>query len=304
MENVSASPREEGARQLQAGNLPEAERLLSEAVRLDPGDARAYGLLGICQARQGNLPAALVALRQASALQPGDAAAHYNLALAAFQAGDTREAASAVRRALQLQPEHAGAQDLLRRIEASGAASTVAPPAAAPAAPNAAPAPPLLGGPAQTWQPAPAAGPAPGAPMTLPTGTPHAAAVPAGKLPGIGRRFLRGWGWGLLYGQWWTLWSTISMFLFSRGSVPSDWWVETIGQAIIYGFFGAITGWIIGLANLDEEKGWMVGVGAGLIILGLEMLLGGGFMAINIFFYVFTGRYIGAGIASRVQRPV
>jgi hypothetical protein len=128
-----------------------------------------------------------------------------------------------------------------------------------------------------------------------------------GKPPSVGLRLLRGWGWGIVYGQWWTLWTVISAFvgLGGRPTFNAEFFIGKVVEAIAYGFFGSLAGLIIGAANLEEEQGVYVGVGAGLLLLGLEYLVyKSPLVLINIFFYFFTGRYVGRGIAGRVQQPV
>ncbi|MGV3720016.1 MAG: hypothetical protein ACO1SX_03815, partial [Actinomycetota bacterium] len=126
-----------------------------------------------------------------------------------------------------------------------------------------------------------------------------------GKPPSIGRRLLRGWGWGMLYGQWWTLWSIISWVLWGRASLDPKFFIGVLIYAVAYGFVGSLVGIIIGAANLDEDQGVYVGVGAGVVIMGLRFLLSPDPMQfLNIIFYYFTGRYIGGGVAGRVQQPV
>lgn len=126
-----------------------------------------------------------------------------------------------------------------------------------------------------------------------------------GQPPSLGRRLLRGWGWGTFYGQWWTLWSFISSIIWGRASIDPKFLLMTLVEAFVFGFFGSLVGLTIAAANLDEDQGVYVGVGAGMVVLGLEFLMSGSaFSLVNVFFYFFTGRYIGRGIAGRVQQPV
>jgi hypothetical protein len=76
-------------------------------------------------------------------------------------------------------------------------------------------------------------------------------------------------------------------------------------RGFVYSFFGMLVGLIIAFADLDEEKGSWVGVGAGLVLCVLYMLLTQNFLAlINVFFYYVTGREVGRGLARRIQAPV
>jgi hypothetical protein len=160
------------------------------------------------------------------------------------------------------------------------------------------------------WTPAP---PSAGAPQQEAyTGSPAAMYYAqdqtyGDKPPSVGLRLLRGWGWGIVYGQWWTLWTLISAFvgIGGRPTFNAEFFIGMVVYAVAFGFFGSLAGLIIGAANLEEEQGVYVGVGAGLLLLGLEFLMSQSALAfINIFFYFFTGRYIGRGIAGRVQQPV
>jgi hypothetical protein len=81
--------------------------------------------------------------------------------------------------------------------------------------------------------------------------------------------------------------------------------IETVVYFFIYTFAGSMAGIVIGLMDADENRGAIVGVVIGLLMCGLEVLLSGSaFMLVNVFFYFFTGRFIGRGLASRVQAPV
>ena len=126
------------------------------------------------------------------------------------------------------------------------------------------------------------------------------------EAPSLGRRLLRGWLWGMLYGQWWTLWFVISSFLWRMDQATSPGMiVVTIVYAIVNGFFGSLAGLVIGALNADETAGAGIGIGAGMLIMLLEVVVfRSAFQLVNIFFYFFTGRYVGSGIAGRVQRPV
>jgi hypothetical protein len=76
-------------------------------------------------------------------------------------------------------------------------------------------------------------------------------------------------------------------------------------MAVIYGFFGVLTGLIIAAANLDDDSGLKVGIGVGLLIcVGRALLTANPFMVVNVFFYFFTGREVGRGLTARIQRLV
>jgi hypothetical protein len=144
---------------------------------------------------------------------------------------------------------------------------------------------------------APAAGASP--PETL---TEQAAELPEGTPPGLLRRLGRGWLWGIWHGQWWTLMTVVSGFIWGRGW-PGNWMV--VGLAFFYGFFGSITGIIIGAANASISTGTAIGVGMGILVCLLETLMEqDARMLINLIFFFFTGQFVGAGITARVQQPV
>jgi hypothetical protein len=120
--------------------------------------------------------------------------------------------------------------------------------------------------------------------------------------PGIGKRLGRGLLWGLIYGQWWTVLTIFWSFFWSHGSVGIG---EIIFYAFFYGFFGCVAGLIIGAANLGMSAGTMVGVGVGIVVCLIEMALShDAGSLVNIFFYFFTGRFVGSGITWRVQQAV
>jgi hypothetical protein len=330
--------RDEGARLLQAGDFDAALRLLQQAVAENPGDGRAHGYLGICHARRGDLPTALLSLQEAARLQPQDPGASYNLAMGLCQAQRLPEARAAVERTLALNPEHANAQQLLARIRAAqpstpspsapspppvGDASGV--PAAGASPYGAAPGPtagipsytPAAASP-QTWSPVPPQAPeaqpgawttAPGAAaVNAPQGmqyVPQAAPQPVMEPPGVGRRLARGWVWGILYGQWWTLWTVISGALWGglHFTVPEI--LTLVVMALAFAFFGSLCGLIIGAINASEGTGTVVGVGTGLLMCLLEALVTkSAFGFINVFWYFVTGRFVGRSITRKVQQPV
>lgn len=133
----------EGGRQLQAGRLDQAERILGEALSIAPQDPDANHLMGLVYHQAGrsdlaaplleravkaapkaaiirvNLGVALEAIdrgdnairhyRKAIRHEPAYALAHNNLGHALRQKGQFLEALTAYQRALELQPDHVGA---------------------------------------------------------------------------------------------------------------------------------------------------------------------------------------------------
>ena len=87
-----------------AGRYEEALPFLREAVRLDPGSAKAHNQLGTAHLRLRRLDEALPRFYQAVALDPEHAYAHYNIASILDQTGRSREALPYMRRFLELAP--------------------------------------------------------------------------------------------------------------------------------------------------------------------------------------------------------
>jgi hypothetical protein len=120
---------------------------------------------------------------------------------------------------------------------------------------------------------------------------------------------LRGIGWGPLFGQWWTLWTAISMMIWGGGFKDGAgmFLLEIVIYAVIYGFFGSVTGVIIALINPDDEEkvGGIVGIAVGLAVCGLEVLITHDPAGlVNVVFYFITGRFVGTGLAGRIMAPV
>jgi hypothetical protein len=123
--------------------------------------------------------------------------------------------------------------------------------------------------------------------------------------PGPGRRILRGMLWGVLYGQWWTALTIASAFMWGHASLDARLVVFAIDLSFYYGIAGSLTGVVIGAVNASIGTGLAIGVGAGLLLCAREALLSHDpGSLINIVFYFFTGRFVGAGITWRVQQPV
>ncbi len=91
----------------QTARLNEAIAQLTEAVRLDPGNAAAHCDLGSALGQQGHSDAAIAAFRQALRLTPGAAPAHLNLGVALAQQGAFDEAVACFERAIALAPDAA-----------------------------------------------------------------------------------------------------------------------------------------------------------------------------------------------------
>lgn len=151
--------------------------------------------------------------------------------------------------------------------------------------------------------------PASPAPEYAAAGAPLAAPIPLpgppidGVPPGLARRIVRGMGWGVLYGQWWTLWRLVSAVLWGQASLDTSFIVYMVVSAVVFGAAGSLTGIIIGASNASETTGTAIGVGAGIVLCLLQVLLfQSAAMLISLFFYFITGRYVGGGITGRVQQ--
>ena len=322
---------EEGKRLLGAGDAQKAMETLYAATQKDPSDTRPYGYLGMALVRLGDLPNGIAWLQGATQQQPNDAATHYNLAVALSQAQRFPEAKAALETALTLNPQHTQARAALDKINVNLSAPTTQPfPSSMPSASF-----PVQ---TQTEQPGLASG-GYASPQSLPSQTPaqepglamgglpmpaYSAPQPMGAAgmqynpaanqiaytaPTSGQRVMRGLGWGALCGQWWTVWNLFWATLHGLGSKGDNFMLTVLVMAIVFGLVfavaGAIVGLIIGAMDSDTSQGAIIGVVAGVLLCGVEVLLTkNSFMFINIFFWFFTGRYVGANIAAKVQRPV
>ncbi|MDQ2731377.1 MAG: tetratricopeptide repeat protein [Armatimonadota bacterium] len=166
---------------------------------------------------------------------------------------------------------------------------------------------------------APAAPPSPYGPATSPSSPtivhgpqgmsytpPTPASLPRQESPGAGLRFGRGLLWGAIWGQWWTLWTIIWMVVWQSGKHEMGFMaLEGLIYLFGYAFFGAVLGAVIAVINADISTGAVVGVVIGLIACGIEAYLAGSAsLMVNVFFYFFTGRFIGASVAKAVQQPI
>ncbi len=89
---------------MSTGQLPQAQAVAQELVRLDPPNAAAGQMLGVLLAEQGKIAAAQAQFANVVRLTPGDPAAHYNLAVALTQLGQLPVAAREYAAALALEP--------------------------------------------------------------------------------------------------------------------------------------------------------------------------------------------------------
>jgi hypothetical protein len=91
-----------------------------EAIRLQPGYARAYYNRGVALGAAGRIQPSLLDFQQAVALRPGYAEAHQNLGVVLGALGRREEARDAFRRALALRPDYQMARRNLEALERGG----------------------------------------------------------------------------------------------------------------------------------------------------------------------------------------
>jgi hypothetical protein len=127
------------------------------------------------------------------------------------------------------------------------------------------------------------------------------------KEAGLGKRLLRGLGWGPLYGQWWTLW----VVLFSERQVatqgPLRFILTAILVALFFGFFGTLTGLTIAIVAPAQKEpiGGYIGIGIGLLLYAIDVFIFKDPMKILTFwFFYISGQFIGKGLARRILQPV
>ncbi len=301
MSQPAETPLETGARLLQQGDAEGAIQQLMALVEVNPHDMQALGYLGVAFARKGDYAASIATLQRASRIAPEDSTVSHNLAVAYFHAGQPAEARVAAERALVLNPVHAGARQLLERLGATPAAAD------------------------PTWSssatvvadPAPlAALPFDVTPATFPASELSQAATSSGGLlmdastapvaqaPGIGARLLRGWGWGLVYGQYWTAWNLFWTLVWQGSKLGVEGMaITSVIMALFFAFCGSTLGLLMAITNAREGTAMIMtlAVGLGLFILELTVLGGS---PINFFFWFFTSRFVGTGIFNKVQEPV
>jgi hypothetical protein len=277
--------------QVEAGQVDDALTTLRALIQRTPSDGHAHALIGVCHAQQGNLEASVKALETAALLNPGDPAVEYNLACALFQVGRLDQAHWRVTRILETDPEHADAKALLPHVQRARAI------AAAPA-PGAVQRPEAASGFRTSGAPQPLG-------RSLPGGAPDLELTGS---PGMGRRLLRGVGWGLLYSLWWTVFSLIGAFLLSLFATKVEHAVIAFAlmgvmATLFHSAMGALAGVVTALLNADEDGGAWVGGSVGFLILLIGLFAG--LLAMwAIVFYIGTGISIGRAIAFRVQKPV
>ena len=94
---------------LMKGQSDVASNFLKEALAIEPKDAEALALQGVCELQQGNLEAALQYLQNAEKLNSGLDLVHSNLSRCYKLLGKFEEAESSARKALDMNPKNAEA---------------------------------------------------------------------------------------------------------------------------------------------------------------------------------------------------
>ncbi len=287
-DNLAAA---EGLRLLQAGDAPGAVALLEQATAQNPSDGSVFQYLGVARTQTGDYEGGVSALRQAAELLP---------ATALNRAGRIEDARAALGRSLTLDPNNAKARTALAALPAA-APAPYAPPSYTPYAPPAAPAAPapVLGAPGVYTPYAPADS---GAYTPFPGGGVRTRM----QAPTVGQRIGRGLGWGLVYGQWWTLLNTFWFIVYGGLSNATGAMIYIVLSMIVFTFMGSLTGLIAAVIDADTNVGSIIGVVAGMILFAAEYFLIGGspLSLINVFFWFFTGRFVGRMVAAKIQQPV
>jgi protein O-GlcNAc transferase len=101
---------QEARRLHQAGHLPEAEQAYRRTLRIDPGQAQVWYLLGVACHGQGKVEEAVAGVREAARLRPDHAETHNHLGVLLAQLGKIDEAAECFHRALELRPDYGEAR--------------------------------------------------------------------------------------------------------------------------------------------------------------------------------------------------
>lgn len=113
-----------------ARSMPEIDRLLEKAIKVEPGFGEAHLQLGIVDAANGNDAKAMGEYQAAVRLDPGRADAHYRLAQALLHAGRHAAAQSELATFNRLRQQQAAEWERRRRSIVAFAYQTLTPPSA------------------------------------------------------------------------------------------------------------------------------------------------------------------------------
>lgn len=109
------------AKELQAGKLDSAEKLLKQAIKMNPGLQQGHNTLGTIQLRGGRLDEAEASFRKALQLDSKYALAHNNLGATLVRKGQLKEAVQCFEDAVRLDPkDDRGLYNIGRILEANG----------------------------------------------------------------------------------------------------------------------------------------------------------------------------------------
>jgi hypothetical protein len=126
--------------------------------------------------------------------------------------------------------------------------------------------------------------------------------------PSLGKRLCRGLGWGALYGQWWTVWIIFWELVWGavdgEGIEPVALVLAGLVMAVVFATAGGLMGMVIGISEGTLENGPLLGIIVGVLFFALEVWLTGRLAAWNLFFWYFTGRFIGARVTLKIAEPV
>ena len=119
--NAQAETLDRALKSHQAGQLGEAEQLYRQVLRVDPGHADAWHLLGVLAFQTGHHDQATEMIGNAIKVNGGNHLYHSNIGAALQAAGRIENAIESCRRAVQLAPNYAAAHyNLARALQAAG----------------------------------------------------------------------------------------------------------------------------------------------------------------------------------------
>lgn len=97
--------------------LDEAEKLITEALRLEPNNPAFIDSMGWVYFKQGRYDDAAKWLEKAVMLEPNDAELRYHLGMAYAELGRIDEAIAQLEEALRINPKHSGANQALEELK-------------------------------------------------------------------------------------------------------------------------------------------------------------------------------------------
>jgi Flp pilus assembly protein TadD len=97
----------------------EAERVLLDAIRMDPHGHELYHALGITYFASGDFAKAVPAFTEAIRLDPSAMMSHYRVAYSFEKLGNIEQAKAAYANGLKINPNHSESKERLRVLEAA-----------------------------------------------------------------------------------------------------------------------------------------------------------------------------------------